>query len=103
MHEIPWTVITGVIMCALSIATFAVGRVSSSNGKAEDKMRMSTQLDRISDTCSDVRDTVREMSRKLDDHSDRITRVEQQVLALSTRVDRVEENCDSRYRAGGTD
>ena len=29
--------------------------------------------------------------------------LEQQVQALSTRVERVEDNCDARFRTGGTD
>ena len=95
--------VAGFVTCAVALFTFAIGRLSSANSKAEDKARMLDRLDSIRDSCNETRDTVREMSRKLDDHSDRITRVEQQVLALSTRVERVEENCDQRYRIGGTD
>lgn len=48
-----------------------------------------------------MRDTVREVDRKLGDHSVRIARLEEQVTTLFGRVERVERTCDDRI--GGTD
>ena len=44
----------------------------------------------------ETRDAVRDMARKLDDHGERITRVEQRVAALEDRADRLD-------RLGGTE
>ena len=95
--------VTAVISASIAVATFLIGRLTAMKEGVTDKARMGDRLDRIWETCSDTRDAVREMSRKLDDHSERLTRVEQQVQALSARVERVEDNCDARFRTGGTD
>lgn len=95
--------ITAAVSVSIAVATFLFGRLTAIRDQVSDKTRMSERLDRIWETCSDTRDAVREMSRKLDDHSERLTRVEQQVHALAARVERVEDNCDARFRTGGTD
>ena len=102
-HTVTPAEVTAVISASIAVATFLIGRLTAMKEGVSDKARMGDRLDRIWETCSDTRDAVREMSRKLDDHSERLTRVEQQVQALTTRVERVEDNCDARFRTGGTD
>lgn len=102
-HTVTPAEVTAVISASIAVATFLVGRLTAMKEGVTDKARMGDRLDRIWETCSDTHDAVREMSRKLDDHSERLTRVEQQVQALTTRVERVEDNCDARFRTGGTD
>ena len=87
------------ILASLLSATMLMGLLAGCGGTAA-PAGSGTQPE---NSCSDTRDAVREMSRKLDDHSERLTRVEQQVQALTTRVERVEDNCDARFRTGGTD
>lgn len=102
-HTVTPAEVTTVISASIAVATFLIGRLTVMKEGVTDKARMGDRLDRIWETCSDTRDAVREMSRRLDDHSERLTRVEQQVKALTTRVERVEDNCDARFRTGGTD
>lgn len=102
-HTVTPAEVTSVISASIAVATFLIGRLTAMKEGVADKARMGDRLDRIWETCNDTHDAVREMSRKLDDHSERLTRVEQQVQALTTRVERVEDNCDARFRMDGTD
>lgn len=102
-HTVAPAEVTAIISASIAIATFLIGRLTAMKEGVIDKAHMGDRLDSIWETCSDTRDVVREMSRKLDDHSERLTRVEQQVQSLTTRVERVEDNCDARFRTGGTD
>lgn len=102
-HTVTPVEVTAVISASIAVATFLIGRLTAMKEGVADKARMGDRLDRIWGACSDTCDAVREMSRKLDDHSERLARVEQQVQALTTRVERDEDNCDARFRAGGTD
>lgn len=52
---------------------------------------------------SEIKDGVKEINRKLDDHGERLTKVEQQVITLFNRLDRVEKNYDLHHGIGGSD
>lgn len=91
---------------SLLIAAFAL--VGSFVGKTRDSSArdqlVNDKLDRNNEMARETRDTVRDMSRKLDDHSDRLVTVEQQVKTLFTSVGRIENNCDLHcIKPGGND
>lgn len=94
---------TSLISAAVVIATFFVGRVSVSKTSSAKEQQLVDKLDGQSATLAEIKDGVKETNRKLDDHGERLTKVEQQVLTLFNRVERVEKNCDLRHGVGGSD
>lgn len=85
------------IVAALVAVSSAVaaGRRGASTDSAREQ-RMSDQLDHISQMCSETRQDVKEMNRKLDDHGSRITRLEEQCTTLFSRVERLEAAQDGK-------
>lgn len=89
---------------AVAALTLALSLVRGTRGDAARAQLVDDKLDRISEMGEETRDTVREVDRKLGDHSVRIARLEEQVTTLFGRVERVERTCDDRRDAiGGTD
>lgn len=91
--------IIALVSLALALVVFAVGQRKDSRANAAQDQLVRDKLDRNNELARDTRDTVREMSRKLDDHAERIVRVEQRVDALEGRAERLER----AEELGGTD
>lgn len=85
-----------VLSAAVVIVTFFIGRVSVSKTSSAKEQRTEDKLDSL---CGDTS----EINRKLDDHGERLTKVEQQVITLFNRLDRVEKNYDLHHGIGGSD
>lgn len=81
---------------ALSLVIFVASMRKDSQANAAHDQLISDKLDHINEMSRETRDAVRDMTRKLDDHGERITRVEQRVAALEDRADRLD-------RLGGTE
>ena len=90
----------GLIVAAISLTA---GLWRSSRGEAARDQLVNDKLDRMGEVGRETRDAVREMSAKLDDHSQRLARVENDVENIYHRLSRVEDACDARRSAGGTD
>jgi uncharacterized protein Yka (UPF0111/DUF47 family) len=86
----PISDIVAVLSLLLAALVFAVGQRKDGRASAAQDQLVRDKLDRNNELARDTRDTVREMSRKLDDHGERIVRVEQRVDALEQRADRIE-------------
>ena len=80
----------------LSCLIFAASQRKDSRAAAAHDQLINDKLDRNNEMSRETRDAVRDMARKLDDHGERITRVEQRVAALEDRADRLD-------RLGGTE
>lgn len=79
--------IGSLIVAALSLI------LSSLRGHREEvkqDQRVTDRLDRIKEITSDTRDTIKEMSIKLDDHATRITRSEEKLDTMNSRLAKVE-------------
>lgn len=94
---------TSLISAGVVVATFFIGRISVSKTSSAREQQLVDKLDGQGVTLDEIKDGVKETNRKLDDHGERITTVEQQVLTLFNRVDRVEKTCDMRHGIGGSD
>lgn len=57
---------------------------------AVERQRLTDKLDSISDMSRETRDTVREMSRQLNDHSKQLARIEEQIKEHDDRLDKIE-------------
>lgn len=98
-----WGELSSIASLVVVALTFVLGRVSASRIGAADKQRTQDKLDRIADDLVELKDGVRQIDRKLDDHGERLTVLEQQVRTLFNRVNRIEGNCDAHAHLGGTD
>lgn len=89
---------------SLLIAAFAL--VGSFVGKTRDSSArdqlVNDKLDRNNEMARETRDTVRDMSKKLDDHGQSIVQHTEQIATLFNDVKRIESQC-AMCKAGGTD
>ena len=94
----PWQTgdVVAILSLLLSCLIFAASQRKDSRAAAAHDQLINDKLDRNNEMSRETRDAVRDMARKLDDHGDRITRVEQRVAALEDRADRFD-------RLGGTE
>ena len=61
---------------------------------------MTDKLDSISDMSRETRDTVREMSRQLTEHSRELACIETRIEDHDRRLAAIEQRCDARSAAG---
>ena len=94
---------TSVLSAAVVIVTFFIGRVSVSKTSSAKEQLTEDKLDSLCGDTSEIKDGVKEINRKLDDHGERLTKVEQQVITLFNRLDRVEKNYDLHHGIGGSE
>lgn len=89
----PWQTgdIVAVLSLLLSCLIFAASQRKDSRAAAAHDQLINDKLDRNNEMSRETRDAVRDMARKLDDHGERITRVEQRVSALEDRADRFDK------------
>ena len=94
----PWQTgdVVAILSLLLSCLIFAASQRKDSRAAAAHDQLINDKLDRNNEMSRETRDAVRDMARKLDDHGERITRVEQRVSALEDRADRLD-------RLGGTE
>lgn len=94
----PWQTgdVVAILSLLLSCLIFAASQRKDSRAAAAHDQLINDKLDRNNEMSRETRDAVRDMTRKLDDHGERITRVEQRVAALEDRADRLD-------RLGGTE
>ena len=88
--------IVAILSLLLSCLIFAASQRKDSRAAAAHDQLINDKLDRNNEMSRETRGAVRDMTRKLDDHGERITRVEQRVSALEDRADRFD-------RLGGTE
>ena len=89
----PWQTgdIVAILSLLLSCLIFAASQRKDSRAAAAHDQLINDKLDRNNEMSRETRDAVRDMTRKLDDHGERITRVEQRVSALEDRADRFDK------------
>lgn len=95
-------VAVGSLMVAVATAAMALRRDSTADrdrqaARAAERRAVADKLDSISDMSRETRDTVREMSSQLQDHSRELARIETRVEEHDRRLDQMEA------RIGGTD
>lgn len=111
--------LTSVVSVAIVVVTFLLGRVSVSKTSSAKEQQTVDKLDVLVSDTREIKSGIKEMNRKLDDHTERITKIEvslsekasresvstirQQVESLEKRVGRVEGACDLHRGIGSTD
>lgn len=90
---------------SLVVAAIALlsSRVKDTKADAARHQLVDDKLDRNNELARETRDTVRDMSKKLDDHAVRLTKAEERIDTLFRRVGRIEQNIDVRFNPESTD
>lgn len=90
---------------SLVVAAIALlsSRVKDTKADAARHQLVDDKLDRNNELARETRDTVRDMSKKLDDHAVRLTKAEERIDTLFRRVGRIEQNIDCRFAPESTD
>lgn len=98
-----------VALGSLVLAVVTIGLTMRRDGATEDERHaarvaeqqvMTDKLDSISDMSRETRDTVREMSKQLSEHSRELARIETRIEEHDRRLSAIEGRCDSRSAAG---
>ncbi len=91
--------VIGALSLLLAFVVFLGNRHKSSNEEVMRNQLVNDKLDRNNEMARETRDTVRDMSRKLDDHAQTLVRHTEQIATLFKRVERIERGCDARDKA----
>lgn len=89
--------VTGIIMMLMSVRRDSETDRERQAAHAAEQQVITDKLGSISDMSKETRDTVREMSRQLQDHSRELARIETRIEEHDRRLDQMES------RIGGTD
>lgn len=110
MHPLAdWTVeqLISLVVCVTGIVTLIEALRRDSRGDrdrqaahAAERQVMTDKLDSISDMSRETRDTVREMSKQLTEHSRELARIETRIEDHDRRLSTIEQRCDARSAAG---
>lgn len=87
------------LIAAVALVGSFVGKMRDSS--ARDQL-VNDKLDRNNEMARETRDTVRDMSEKLDNHGQSIVQHTEQITTLFNDVKRIESQC-AFCKAGGTD
>lgn len=87
------------------VLTFGITQYANIKTAGANHERTDAKLDRIDEISSECRDTIKEINRKLDDHSQTLTKHEERIGTLFRRVERIESTLDQKLKEniGGTD
>jgi chromosome segregation ATPase len=100
-----------VALGSLLLAVVTIGLTIRRDGATEDERHaarvaeqqvMTDKLDSIADMSKETRDTVREMSKQLSEHSRELARIETRIEEHDRRLSAIEGRCDL-HRTAGTD
>lgn len=100
-----------VALGSLALAVVTIALTIRRDGTTEEERRaarvaeqqvMTDKLDAIADMSKETRDTVREMSKQLSEHSRELARIETRIEEHDRRLSAIEGRCDL-HRTAGTD
>lgn len=100
-----------VALGSLVLAIVTIGLTMRRDSATEDERHaarvaeqqvMTDKLDSIADMSKETRDTVREMSKQLSEHSRELARIETRIEEHDRRLSAIESRCDL-HRTAGTD
>lgn len=83
----------------VALTALLSSRLKETKAETARHQLMDDKLDRNNEIARETRDAVRDMSKKLDDHAERLTKAEERIDTLFRRVSRIEKGCDMRLAA----
>ncbi len=87
-------VLIAVLSLAVAASTFFNARKKDTKNEGAQQASIQADLKYIKDLLQDVRSDIKEMTKSIDIHSEKIAKCEEQLLSLSNRVKRLEKQMD---------
>lgn len=94
--------VTGIVMMLMAVRRDSESDRDRQDARTAGQQLMSDKLDSIADMSKETRDTVREMSKQLSEHSRELARIEARIEEHDRRLSAIEDRCDL-HRTAGTD
>lgn len=102
-----WGELISLIAVVISFVTICMSIFGHSKQDTRNEQRLLDRLDSLNATTHETRDDVKNLTTKIDDYGNRLTKVETDIQTLYHRVRRIEDTCDAhlnvRRLSGGTD
>ena len=89
-----WSELISFLALLISFATVSIGVFGRSKNETRNEQRMFDKLDRLNEMSRDTNETVKAMNAKIDDHSERLARLESDNETVFRRLKRIEETQD---------
>lgn len=89
-----WPELISLLAVGLSFATICINVFGRSQKDAQQDQRLIDRLDRLNETTHDTRDDLKNLSAKIDDYGNRLTKAETDIQSIYRRVGRIESRCD---------
>ena len=93
------SLVVAALSLLITFANFSTSRSREARDKSALDQKISDKLDRIDETSSETKDTVKVLTRELrelrDDYGTRITKLETELLSHGSRLDRIEAIVDA--------
>ena len=90
-----WGELISLLAVVISFATICISLFSRSKSETQNEQKMFDKLDRLNEVTRETNETVKAMSAKIDDHTERLARLESDRDTLYKRVKRIEETQDN--------
>lgn len=89
-----WSELISLVAVIVSCVTVCIGVFGRSKNETRNEQRMFDKLDHLSDMSKETNETVKSMNAKIDDHSERLARLESDNETVFRRLKRIEETQD---------
>lgn len=89
-----WSEIIGLASVLIAFATICISVFGKSKRETQNDQRLIDRLDMLNETAHETRNDVKNLSDKLDDYGNRITKAETDIQSLYRRIGRLETRCD---------
>lgn len=89
-----WPELISLLAVGLSFSTICINVFGRSQKDAQQDQRLIDRLDRLNETTHDTRDDLKNLSAKIDDYGNRLTKAETDIQSIYRRVGRIESRCD---------
>lgn len=90
-----WGELISLIAVILSLVTISINIFGRSKVDTKNEQKMFDKLDRLSEVSRETNETVKAMNAKVDDHAERLARLESDNESIFRRLKRIEETQDN--------
>lgn len=87
-------ILIAVLSLTIAASTFFNTRKKDTKNEGAQQASLQADLKYIKELLQDVRSDIKEMTKSIDSHSEKIAKCEEQLLSLSNRVKRLEKQMD---------
>lgn len=94
MGAFGWGELFSLLAVIISFATISISVFGKSKTDTRNEQKMFDKLDRLSDVSKETNETVKAMSAKIDDHAERLAKIESDRDTIFRRLKRIEDTQD---------